>query len=62
MPTTQAKPRKWSAHVNATSDALDLKEHLFQSDNPAEIAKSLKRSAERSKAPTARPFNRPCRC
>lgn len=45
----KAGPRKWSAKVNRTSDALDLKEHLFKSNDPAEIAKSLKRSAERSR-------------
>ncbi|HEY4135004.1 MAG TPA: DUF3175 domain-containing protein [Alphaproteobacteria bacterium] len=40
--------RKWSAAVTEKSDALDLKEHLFKSNSAAEIAKSLKRSAERS--------------
>jgi hypothetical protein len=53
MPATQ---RKWSAHVNKTSDALDLKEHLFQSNDPTEIAKSLKRSAERSKRRKGTPY------
>jgi hypothetical protein len=53
MPATQ---RKWSAHVNETSDALDLKEHLFKSNDPREIAKSLKRSAERSKRRKGTPY------
>ncbi|HEX2847889.1 MAG TPA: DUF3175 domain-containing protein [Chitinophagaceae bacterium] len=43
------KKQKWSARVNATSNALDLKEHLFKSRNPEDVARSLKRSAERSK-------------
>jgi len=41
--------RKWSADVTEHSDALDLKEDIFKSTDPAEIAASLKRSAEHSK-------------
>jgi hypothetical protein len=40
--------RKWSAEVTAHSDALDLEPHVFSKDDPAEIAESLKRSAESS--------------
>lgn len=43
MPT-----RKWSQDVTEHSDALDLEEGVFTLDDPAEIAASLKRSAERS--------------
>jgi hypothetical protein len=39
-----------------TSNALDLEENVFKKDNPREIAKSLKRSAERSKRRKAEPF------
>ena len=41
--------RKWSKDVTEESDALDLEDHLFKKDDPREIAKSLKRSAEQSK-------------
>ena len=41
--------RKWSQEVTERSDALDLERNLFTKDDPKEIAKSLKRSAERSK-------------
>jgi hypothetical protein len=41
--------KKWSAEVTEHSDALDLKEDIFKSTDPAEIAASLKRSAEHSK-------------
>lgn len=41
--------RKWSQEVTERSDALDLERDLFTKDDPKEIAKSLKRSAERSK-------------
>jgi hypothetical protein len=41
--------RKWSADVTEHSDALDLDEDIFKSTDPAEIASSLKRSAEQSR-------------
>jgi hypothetical protein len=41
--------RKWSQDVTEHSDALDLDEGVFRKDDPAEIAASLKRSAEHSK-------------
>lgn len=40
---------KWSQAVTEHSDALDLEESVFTRDDPGEIARSLKRSAERSK-------------
>lgn len=40
---------KWSQHVTEHSDALDLEEGVFTQDDPAKIAASLKRSAERSR-------------
>lgn len=40
---------KWSQDVTEHSDALDLEEGVFKQDDPAKIAASLKRSAERSK-------------
>lgn len=39
---------KWSQEVTEGSDALDLEEGVFKKDDPAEIAASLKRSAEAS--------------
>jgi hypothetical protein len=44
-----AATKKWSAKVTEHSDALDLKEDIFKSPDPAKIAGSLKRSAEHSK-------------
>jgi Protein of unknown function (DUF3175) len=43
-----SRTKKWSAEVTAHSDALDLEPHVFAKDDPAEIAQSLKRSAESS--------------
>ena len=40
--------RKWSQDVTEHSDALDLDEGVFTKDDPREIARSLKRSAEHS--------------
>jgi hypothetical protein len=42
------RTKKWSADVTAHSDALDLEPDVFKKDDPVEIAKSLKRSAESS--------------
>ncbi len=47
---------KWSQDVTEHSDALDLEEHIFESDDPAAIARSLKRSAERSNRRKAEPY------
>ncbi|MFO1141369.1 MAG: DUF3175 domain-containing protein [Amaricoccus sp.] len=48
--------RTWSADVTEHSDALDLEEHIFESDDPKHIAESLKRSAEASDRRKAEPF------
>jgi hypothetical protein len=50
------KVKKWSAHVNDTSNALDLKNDLFKSKDPEEIAGSLKKSAEESHRRKGSPF------
>jgi hypothetical protein len=49
-------PRRWSKHVNETSDALDLQGGVFRKDDPKAIARSLKRSAEHSDRRKAEPF------
>lgn len=40
---------RWSQHVTATSNALDLEPGVFTWDDPRQIALSLKNSAERSR-------------
>ncbi|MGH8788376.1 MAG: DUF3175 domain-containing protein [Cupriavidus necator] len=45
----RGKTQRWSQQVTGHSDALDLEPHLFASDNPEEIAASLKRSAVSSR-------------
>lgn len=56
--TAQRKPtrRKWSARVTATSDAMDLKDRVFAQRDPAKIARSLKRSAEKSHRRKSSPY------
>jgi hypothetical protein len=49
-------PRKWSAKVTETSDAMDLEQNVFKSDSPGHIATSVKRSAERSHRRKSSPF------
>jgi Protein of unknown function (DUF3175) len=51
-----ARQRKWSAHVMRTSDALDLERGVFTRRSPRAIARSLKRSAERSRRRKSAPF------
>lgn len=54
MPTP--RERKWSAEVTRHSHALDLEPGVFEFDDPARIARSLKRSAEESTQRKAGPF------
>lgn len=54
--TTRRPARKWSGRVTATSDALDLKQDVFKQNSPAAIARSLKRSAERSHRRKSDPY------
>lgn len=51
-----AANKKWSADVTNHSDAMDLEDDIFQSDDPKEIALSLKKSAEASDRRKAEPF------
>ena len=54
-----AKPkrtRRWSATVTRESNALDLDRGVFTWDDPKRIARSLKRSAERSRRRKADPY------
>jgi hypothetical protein len=51
-----ASQKKWSAEVKEHSDALDLEEHIFESDDPAKIARSLKHSAEMSDRRKGSPY------
>jgi hypothetical protein len=56
MDAKKSKGRKWSANVTRNSNALDLDENIFKSDDPAEIARSLERSAEESRRRKSTPF------
>jgi hypothetical protein len=51
-----ASGKKWSAQVTEHSDALDLEEHIFESGDPARIARSLKHSAEQSHRRKGSPY------
>ena len=53
---TTNKKGRWSKRVTESSNALDLEPGVFSGDNPRSIARSLKRSAERSKRRKADPF------
>lgn len=49
------RPR-WSQDITRTSNALDLEPGVFTWSDPCDIARSLKRSAERSERRRADPF------
>ena len=51
-----SKQNKWSQKVTEESHALELEEGVFTLKDPAEIAKSLKRSANQSKQRKSDPF------
>lgn len=54
MPNSSKK--KWSQEVTENSDALDLQRDVFRSNDPKEIAHSLKVSAEKSDRRKSSPF------
>lgn len=50
------RKRRWSAEVTRKSDALDMEKSVFKQDDPRRIARSLKRSAERSRRRKSSPY------
>jgi len=50
------KSKRWSKKVTETSNALDLEQKVFAQKDPKAIARSLKRSADRSRRRKASPF------
>jgi hypothetical protein len=51
-----AAAKRWSQAVTANSNALDLDQGVFALKSPAAIAKSLKRSADRSRRRKSTPY------
>ena len=45
----RAQGKRWSRHVTEESSALDLESGVFAQNDPKKIARSLARSAQRSK-------------
>src|SRR5216117_730823 len=56
MATSKRKRKRWSQKVTGESNALDLEQGVFSKDDPRSIARSLKRSADRSHRRKADPF------
>jgi uncharacterized protein DUF3175 len=48
--------KRWSQQVTENSNALDLDEGVFSKDDPRSIARSMKRSADRSRRRKSDPF------
>ena len=53
---TAKKKERWSQRVTETSNALDLESSVFTKKDPTALARSLKRSAERSKRRKSSPY------
>ena len=53
---TRKSKSRWSGEVTEQSDALDLERDIFKSDNPDDIARSLKHSAEASDRRKSSPY------
>jgi hypothetical protein len=51
-----SRRKRWSQRVTRTSNALDLESRVFSKDDPRSIARSLKRSADRSRRRKSSPF------
>jgi hypothetical protein len=54
--STATRRNRWSQRVTETSNALDLEGGVFSGSDPRAIARSLKRSAERSHRRKSGPF------
>ena len=54
--TRRKTGRRWSGRVTRESNALDLEQGVFKLNDPKKIARSLKRSAERSRRRKADPY------
>lgn len=53
---TELRTRRWSRDVTLYSHALDLETRVFAQADPKRIARSLKRSADRSRRRKSSPF------
>jgi hypothetical protein len=56
MSTRPPTSKRWSHRVMQTSNALDLEKRVFLKSDPRSIARSLKRSADRSRRRKSDPF------
>jgi len=53
---TATRTKRWSQRVTRQSNALDLQSGVFAQDDPRKIARSLARSALRSKRRKSSPY------
>lgn len=54
--TDRTKTKKWSARVNATSNAMDIAPNTFTSGDPTKIARTVERDAEQSTRRKSSPY------
>ncbi|MEX0701970.1 MAG: DUF3175 domain-containing protein [Planctomycetales bacterium] len=53
---SKGSEKRWSRRVTEGSNALDLEQGVFTKDDPRAIARSLKRSADKSRRRKSEPF------
>jgi hypothetical protein len=56
MPAKAKAPKKWSQHVTETSNAMDIEDGTFASDDPVKIARRVKKDAEASNRRKSSPY------
>jgi arylamine N-acetyltransferase len=56
MASKRKTGKKWSQHVTETSNAMDIEQGTFASDDPEKIARSVERDAERSTRRKSTPY------
>jgi hypothetical protein len=55
-PRERPKAKRWSSKVTKTSNALELESGVFKLKSPRALARSLKKSSERSTRRKSTPF------
>jgi hypothetical protein len=56
MATKAKSPKKWSQKVTETSNAMDIADGTFASDDPRKIARTVEKDAEVSKRRKSSPY------
>jgi Protein of unknown function (DUF3175) len=56
MAAKAKSPKKWSQHVTETSNAMDIEDGTFASDDPVQIARAVEKDAASSNRRKSSPY------